>query len=94
MIYLWETKTTETCTDFNLDQSRTGFIFSDPKLEDKIANNPDEANSLVLASGFDDGISDIKIGPDDGYLYILTLSGNIYRILPSSASISSLSPSP
>jgi glucose/arabinose dehydrogenase len=79
--------------DFNLDQSRTGFIFSDTKLEDKIANSPDEINSLVLASGFDDGISDIKIGPDDGYLYILTLSGNIYRILPSNISPSSLSPS-
>ena len=71
--------------DFKLNQSRTGFIFSDPKLNDKIANNLDEVNSLVLASGFDNGISDIKIGPDDGYLYILTLSGNIYRILPSSA---------
>jgi len=80
--------------DFNLDQSRTGFIFSDPKLEDKIADNPSEANSLVLASGFDGGISDIKIGPDDGYLYILTLSGNIYRILPSTVLSSSLSPSP
>jgi hypothetical protein len=80
--------------DFNLDQSRTGFIFSDPKLEDKIADNPNEANSLVLASGFDGGISDIKIGPDDGYLYILTLSGNIYRILPSTVLSSSLSPSP
>lgn len=71
--------------NFNLDQSRTGFIFGDSKLNDKIANNPDEANSLVIGTGFDDGISDIKIGPDDGYLYILTLSGNIYRILPSSA---------
>lgn len=71
--------------DFKLNQSRTGFIFNDPKLDDKIANNLDEVNSLVLASGFDNGISDIKIGPDDGYLYILTLSGNIYRILPSSA---------
>jgi aldose sugar dehydrogenase len=71
--------------NFNLDQSRTGFIFSDSKLNDKIANNPAEANSLVIGTGFDDGISDIKIGPDDGYLYILTLSGNIYRILPSGA---------
>jgi glucose/arabinose dehydrogenase len=71
--------------DFNLDQSRTSFIFSDPNLDDKIANNPSELNSLILGTGFDDGISDIKIGPDDGYLYILTLSGNIYRILPASS---------
>ncbi|MGN6630501.1 MAG: PQQ-dependent sugar dehydrogenase [Candidatus Nitrosocosmicus sp.] len=71
--------------NFNLDQSRTGFIFSDSKLNDKIANNPTEANSLIIGTGFDDGIGDIKIGPDDGYLYILTLSGNIFRILPSSA---------
>jgi hypothetical protein len=63
--------------DFNLDQNRTAFIFGDPKLEDNIANNPDEANSLVLASGFDGGISDIKIGPDDGYLYIVYSSYNL-----------------
>jgi hypothetical protein len=30
-------------------------------------------------------ITDIKIGPDDGYLYILVLNGRIYRIVPSSS---------
>jgi hypothetical protein len=29
-------------------------------------------------------IIDMQIGPDDGYLHILTLNGNIYRISPSS----------
>ena len=33
------------------------------------------SESLIFASGFDGGIADIKIGPDDGYLYVLTLSG-------------------
>jgi hypothetical protein len=30
-------------------------------------------------------ITDIQIGPDDGYLYILALNGRIYRIVPSSS---------
>ena len=31
-------------------------------------------------------ITDIQIGPDDGYLYILTLRGSIYRVDPSPSS--------
>jgi len=30
-------------------------------------------------------ITDIQVGPDDGYLYILALNGRIYRIVPSSS---------
>jgi len=72
--------------NFKLNQSRSGFYFNDPKLEDKIANTPKESNSLIFASGFDDGITDLNIGPDDGYLYILTISGSIYRIIPNTVS--------
>jgi hypothetical protein len=50
-------------------------------LDDKISNSPKEINSLIFASGFDGGITDLKIGPDDGYLYILTISDSIYRII-------------
>jgi len=73
--------------NFKLNQSRTGFYFNDPKLDDKISNSLKESNSLIFASGFDGGITDLKIGPDDGYLYILTFSGSIYRIIPSTLSI-------
>ena len=70
--------------DFKLNQSRTGFVFNDTKLDNNIAHTLKDSESLILASGFDGGITDIKIGPDDGYLYVLTLSGLIYKIVPSS----------
>ena len=35
----------------------------------------------VLGSGFDGGITDLQVGPD-GYLYVLTFVGSIYRIVP------------
>jgi hypothetical protein len=28
----------------------------------------------------------MQVGPNDGYLYILTLNGSIYRIVPNSSS--------
>jgi glucose/arabinose dehydrogenase len=37
--------------------------------------------SLYLAQVFEGGITDIETGPD-GFLYILTLNGSIYRISP------------
>ena len=70
--------------DFKLNQSRTGFVFNDVKLDNNIAHTLKDSESLIFASGFDGGITDIKIGPDDGYLYVLTLSGVIYKIVPSS----------
>ena len=30
-------------------------------------------------------ITDLQVGPDDGYLYILTLKGGLYRIVPASS---------
>jgi hypothetical protein len=27
-------------------------------------------------------ITDIQVGPDDGYLYILMLNGSLYRVVP------------
>ncbi len=70
--------------DFKLNQGRTGFVLNDSKIDNNIAHTPKDSESLIFASGFDGGITDIKIGPDDGYLYVLTLSGSVYRIVPSS----------
>ena len=58
-------------------------------LADKIANTPQELQEggAVLGQGFG-VITDIQVGPDDGYLYILTLNGSIYRIVPSNSSSS------
>jgi glucose/arabinose dehydrogenase len=75
--------------NFKLNQDRTALaIPADSPLANKTANTPDEMEQqggLVLGQGF--GVTtDIQVGPDDGYLYILTLNGNIYRIVPSSPS--------
>jgi glucose/arabinose dehydrogenase len=66
--------------DFNLDEPRKNFELSG-KLSDKIANNNEELNDLVFASGFGK-VADIEIGPD-GLLYILSTHKDltsIYRI--------------
>jgi len=68
--------------NFKLNEDRTGLALEGP-LEDKIANTPEELQDggAVLGQGFG-VITDMQVGPDDGYLYILTLNGNIYRIVP------------
>jgi aldose sugar dehydrogenase len=71
--------------DFKLNQNRTGLLLNDT-LANKVANTPQDSQPVLFASGFDDGITDLRVGPDDGYLYVLTLTGSIYRIVPSSLS--------
>ncbi|HJT48580.1 MAG TPA: PQQ-dependent sugar dehydrogenase [Nitrososphaeraceae archaeon] len=68
--------------NFKLNEDRTGLALQSP-LEDKIANTPEELQEggAVLGQGFG-VITDMQVGPDDGYLYILTLNGSIYRIVP------------
>ena len=61
---------------------------SDGPLADKIASTPNEMmqqGGVIIGQGFG-VITDIQIGPDDGYLYILTLRGSLYRIVPTSTS--------
>jgi aldose sugar dehydrogenase len=68
--------------NFKLDQERTGLDLTG-LLSDKVANTPDELqDNNIFGSGFG-VITDIQVGPDDGYLYVLTYSGTIYRIAPS-----------
>ena len=69
--------------NFKLDEERTGLDLAGP-LSDKVANTPEELqDNNIFGSGFG-VITDIQVGPDDGYLYVLTYSGTIYRIVPSS----------
>jgi aldose sugar dehydrogenase len=81
--------------NFKLNEDRTGLevpsavpsaVPSESPLADKIANTPAEMQQegMILGQGFG-VITDIQVGPDDGYLYILTLSGSLYRISPSSS---------
>ena len=55
---------------FDLDKNRTGLSLTG-SLEDRIANDKDEAQDIIFGRGFG-GITDIKVG-SDGYLYILSL---------------------
>jgi glucose/arabinose dehydrogenase len=67
---------------FQLNVTRTGLIFDNPNISsDLVAGGERQRDALVFAEGFVGGITDIATGTD-GYLYILTLSGNIYRIIP------------
>ena len=58
---------------FKLNEQRMGLLVG------KVAANP---QAIVFGNGFG-GITDIQVGPE-GYLYILSYSGVIYRIVPSS----------
>lgn len=68
---------------FKVNENRTGLEFNDSSLSDRVADNEQERNKVLFASGFAGGITDLETGPD-GYLYVLTVGGNIYRIVPSS----------
>src|SRR5919205_1087875 len=74
--------------NFKLNEDRTGLALEGP-LADKVANTPQELQEggAVLGQGFG-VITDMQVGPDDGYLYILTLNGNLYRIVPNASSSS------
>ena len=71
--------------DFKLNQNRTGLVLTGT-LSNKIANTPQDTQAVLFATGFDGGITDLQVGADDGYLYVLTVAGSIYRIIPSSSS--------
>jgi hypothetical protein len=64
---------------FPLNGTRTGFDFSAfPALVDLIADDASERNLLRIGQGFGI-ITDLDIGPD-GALYVVSLSGNVFRI--------------
>jgi glucose/arabinose dehydrogenase len=71
---------------FKLDKHRTGFAFSDPRLDDGVADNNaknDITESESLLVGRDFGVvTDIQTGPN-GHLYaVSTTRGAIYEITP------------
>ena len=65
---------------FDLGENRDGLAVTGP-LSDKISNNSAENNDIMFGDEFG-GVTDLKVGPDDGYLYVLSLRhGAIYRIV-------------
>ena len=73
---------------FILNQAREGILINDTSLgnikslADYEVNDPKENQPVVFGQGFG-GITDIQVGPD-GYLYVLSYTGALFRILPSS----------
>ena len=70
---------------FQLDDSRTNFIFDTPHLQDNVANILDDSSGsesmdeIIFAKNLG-LITDIKFGPD-GALYVISLmEGKIYKI--------------
>jgi glucose/arabinose dehydrogenase len=73
---------------FKLNQNRTGLLMPEGPLANKVENTLQDLDQVTFAKGFG-AITDLQVGPDDGYLYALTFAGSIYRIIPSSISASS-----
>jgi glucose/arabinose dehydrogenase/plastocyanin len=71
---------------FTLNEARDGIFINDTYsgnielLQDNKIDDPKENLPLIFGQGFG-GITDIQVGPD-GYLYILSYTGSLYRILP------------
>ncbi|HET7147099.1 MAG TPA: PQQ-dependent sugar dehydrogenase [Candidatus Nitrosopolaris sp.] len=64
---------------FKLNKNRTALVLG-ATLDSKIARTAQDANPVILGSGFG-AITDLQVGLD-GYLYVLTFGGAIYRIVP------------
>ena len=68
---------------FELNSTRTG-IKPEAGLSGLVVDNDNQLSAVTFGTGFG-AISDIKTGPKDGFLYVLSFDdGSIYRIVPSS----------
>ena len=65
---------------FRVSEDRNGLALAGDGLEDSVADNGAEVKQITFGKNFR-GITDIETGPD-GYLYILTFDGSLYRVLP------------
>ena len=71
---------------FRLNQNRTSLLLESP-LNDKVSDSSAELEGIIFGEGFG-AITDIQVGPHDGYLYVVSsgAKGAIYRIVPASES--------
>jgi glucose/arabinose dehydrogenase len=72
---------------FEVNDSRDGISFDNiagaearAHLEDLVADHNAEVEPVIFGTDFG-GVTDIETGPD-GYLYILSIEGSVYRIVP------------
>lgn len=67
--------------NFNLNSQRTALVLTGA-LSDRVANTDLETQSVIFGEGFG-GISDLKVGAGNGYLFVLSIgNGAIYRVVP------------
>ena len=67
---------------FKLNSQRIDLMLPSGPLKDLVANSTDPLDQIIFGKGFG-GITDLKVNPYDGYLYVLTFDqGTIYRIVP------------
>jgi aldose sugar dehydrogenase len=68
---------------FELNKERTELLLPfNNSISDKVVSSNETYDVIIFGEGFG-GITDIEVGPGDGYLYILTFNdrqGTIYRI--------------
>jgi glucose/arabinose dehydrogenase len=62
------------------NETRNGLVLEEQGLDDLVADSDSELSHVIFGTGFG-GITDIETGPD-GYLYILSYGGSIYRLVP------------
>lgn len=75
-LYYFEVNNTRTGIKLDISQQQTG-------LSGLGVDSSNQLSAVTFGTGFD-GITDIKTGPTDGFLYILSIGdGNIYKIIPS-----------
>jgi aldose sugar dehydrogenase len=68
---------------FEVNSTRTG-IKPQAGLSGLVIDNDNQLSAVTFGTGFG-AISDIKTGPKDGFLYVLSINdGTIYKIVPSS----------
>lgn len=67
---------------FKMNAERNGFVLKG-NLKDTIADNDsdEEMSQLRFGGGFG-AISDIQVSPYDGLLYLVSVDGKIYKIIP------------
>ncbi|MDQ3840278.1 MAG: PQQ-dependent sugar dehydrogenase, partial [Thermoproteota archaeon] len=63
---------------FDLTEDRTTLSLAE-ELADNVADDEEELEEVLFAEGFG-GVTDIEVGPD-GYLYVLSANGSLYKII-------------
>jgi aldose sugar dehydrogenase len=75
-LYYFEVNSTRTGINLDINQEKIG-------LSGLVVDNDNQQSAVTFGTGFG-GISDIKIGPTDGFLYVLSINdGILYKIVPS-----------